>query len=243
MNNVISLSGGKDSTAMLLMMIERKEPIHSVVFFDTGWEFPQMLDHISLIEKRTGVRIWRLQSRFPFDYWATARPLIARKGPMKGHVYRIGSGWPSIQRRWCTRQKMDTINSFCAPIPEAVSCVGYAADETSRSFADTDKIKARFPLQEYGVTEADALAYCYSKGYNWGGLYEHFSRVSCYCCPLQRIGELRTLRRHFPGLWEKMLDLENQMTLEANRGFKDYTTVHDLEKRFACEDRQIGLFT
>ena len=38
MNNVISLSGGKDSTAMLHMMLERGESIHSVLFFDTGWE-------------------------------------------------------------------------------------------------------------------------------------------------------------------------------------------------------------
>jgi rubrerythrin len=29
---------------MLLMMLERGESIHSVVWFDTGWEFPQMQD-------------------------------------------------------------------------------------------------------------------------------------------------------------------------------------------------------
>ena len=31
-NNVVSLSGGKDSTAMLHMMLERGDDIHSVVF-------------------------------------------------------------------------------------------------------------------------------------------------------------------------------------------------------------------
>ena len=40
--NVVSLSGGKDSTAMLLMLLERGEPVADVVFFDTGWEFPEM---------------------------------------------------------------------------------------------------------------------------------------------------------------------------------------------------------
>lgn len=45
-SNIVSLSGGKDSTAMLLMMLERGEDIHSVVFFDTGWEFPEMHEHI-----------------------------------------------------------------------------------------------------------------------------------------------------------------------------------------------------
>jgi len=67
MNNIISLSGGKDSTAMLLMMLERKEPIHSVVFSDTGWEFPAMYAHLDLLEKRTGVKIWRLQPRLPLN--------------------------------------------------------------------------------------------------------------------------------------------------------------------------------
>ena len=46
MNNTISLSGGKDSTAMLNIMLGRGESIHSAVFFDTGWEFPEMLEHI-----------------------------------------------------------------------------------------------------------------------------------------------------------------------------------------------------
>ena len=61
-NYIISLSGGKDSTAMLLMMLERDEPIHSVVFFDTGWEFPEMYDHIRLLENKSGVKIWWLLS-------------------------------------------------------------------------------------------------------------------------------------------------------------------------------------
>lgn len=63
---IVSLSGGKDSTAMLLMMIERGIPIHSIVFFDTGWEFPQMHEHIDLLEKRTGKRIDRIK---PLHLW------------------------------------------------------------------------------------------------------------------------------------------------------------------------------
>ena len=34
-NLVVALSGGKDSTAMLLMMLEKNIPVHSAVFFDT----------------------------------------------------------------------------------------------------------------------------------------------------------------------------------------------------------------
>ena len=39
---VVSCSGGKDSTAMLLLMIERGMPIDMVLVADTGLEFPEM---------------------------------------------------------------------------------------------------------------------------------------------------------------------------------------------------------
>lgn len=273
-NNIVSLSGGKDSTAMLLMMIEQKVPIHSVVFFDTGWEFPEMYDHIRLVEKITGLKVWTLNSKLPFLYWMTARPMVSTKKVLSqlemdkiiqrwnvakayndlptmpttkkgiinilaGKIYRVGNGWPSSSRRWCTRQKVDSINLFCKPIPNSVSMIGYAADEENR-IKDNGKIPQRYPLVELGITEAEALQYCYDKGFNWGGLYEVFGRVSCFCCPLQRVGELRKLRSKRPELWQKTLEMEAM--IPNNRGFKDYKTVADYERRFNFEDRQMLMF-
>ena len=40
--HAVSLSGGKDSTAMLLMMIEKGMPVDGVFWADTGMEFPEM---------------------------------------------------------------------------------------------------------------------------------------------------------------------------------------------------------
>ena len=34
-SNIVSLSGGKDSTAMLLMLLEHGESVADVMFFDT----------------------------------------------------------------------------------------------------------------------------------------------------------------------------------------------------------------
>jgi len=275
-NNIFSLSGGKDSTAMVHMAVEKGIPIHSIVFFDTGWEFPQMYDHIDLVEKNLGIRVWRLQSRLSFEYRMFHRPIKGRKQGLEklsdkklierwmwikdnnldnlsndmpegreklikeltGKVYRIGNGWPSKTRRWCTREKVDTIDYFCKPIPNVVQCIGYTADENRTVFKP--KFQTRFPLQEWGITEADALQYCYNIGYHWGGLYKLFKRASCYCCPLQRVGELKNLRKHYPELWQKMLNMD-QLRPEHNRGFMKYKTVMDFEKRFAYEDRQVGL--
>ena len=180
-NNIISFSGGKDSSAMLLMMIERGEPIHSIVFFDTGWEFPQMHDHINLVEKNIGIKIWRLQSRLPFEYWMFHRPIIARKGPMKGKIHRLGNGWPSPSRRWCTRQKIDSLDYYSKPIENSIQCIGFAANENQRGVPWNKKPhQVRFPLKEWNITETDSLQYCRDRGYHWDGLYNHFKRVSCF---------------------------------------------------------------
>ena len=223
MNNIVSLSGGKDSTAMLLMMLERGEDIHSVVFFDTGWEFPQMHDHITKLKQyvwdKYNQKVWTLYPRLPFEYWMFHRPIVARKGPTKGTIHRMGNGWPSPSRRWCTAKKVETIEYFQKPIPNAVSCIGYGADEQHR-VKDNSKTQKRYPLIEWGITEAQALQYCREKGFDWGGLYELFPRVSCFCCPLQRIGELRTLRKNFPDLWGKMLEWDAAQP-SHNGGFYD----------------------
>jgi hypothetical protein len=90
------------------------------------------------------------------------------------------------------------------------------------------------------MDEAACLQYCKDRGFDWGGLYEHLSRVSCFCCPLQRIGGMRAIRKIRPELWAKMLKWD--AALKDNRGFWGYHTVHDLERRFAAESLQMDLF-
>ena len=48
---VVSFSGGKDSTAMLLRMIELGEHIDEVVCCDTYKEFPAMYRHIEKVRR------------------------------------------------------------------------------------------------------------------------------------------------------------------------------------------------
>ena len=46
----VSYSGGKDSTYMLLRMIELGMPIDAVLYADTGMEFPEMYDHLHKVD-------------------------------------------------------------------------------------------------------------------------------------------------------------------------------------------------
>lgn len=48
--HVVSFSGGKDSTAMLLKMLEMGMQVDLVLFCDTGLEFPALYDHVHKVE-------------------------------------------------------------------------------------------------------------------------------------------------------------------------------------------------
>ena len=236
--NVISFSGGKDSTAMALLMLEKGEPIHSIVAFDTGWEFPQMYEHWDKFERYTGLKITVLKPNKPFTYWMLERPVRFRGGENKGDVRWIGRGWPAPGHRWCTAEKTAAIRKYLNKIPGVVQSIGIAADEAHRVKENT-KIETRYPLIEWDIDEPKALEICQQHGFHWGGLYGIFKRVSCYCCPLKRIGDMQKVRKHFPELWEQMLEWDAALT--HNRGFKGYKTVHDLEAQFAEDDRRLVL--
>lgn len=111
-------------------------------------------------------------------------------------------------------------------------CIGIAADE-NRPLIDGK----RYPLIEWGVTEEEALAYCYAHGYDWGGLYERKKRVSCWCCPLQSLNDLRVLRETHPRLWEQL----RLMDKYACNQFRIDYSAEDLERRFAKEDFQMKI--
>ena len=233
MKHVVSFSGGKDSTSMLLMMIERGMKIDEIVCFDTGWEFPQMYDHWKQVEEYTGRKITILHPKKPFNYWlyeheVTIRNENPRYCKKVGDVI-YGWGWPNFKRRWCTGFKTDALSKGRR---NEANYIGIAVDEPKRIRVDG---KQKYPLVEWGITEAQALEYCYSKGFRFSGLYEHFRRVSCYCCPLQRVGDIRKLRKYYPQLWGNMLELDKKI-YQGYGQFKGGKTLSQWEERFSKEN-------
>lgn len=227
---VLSFSGGKDSTAMLHLMLERGERINAVIWCDMGdWEFPEMERHVRLVEAKTGVSVSRVHPALSPGYLAFDHEYEHNGRQVRGY------GWPFMQKRFCTKYKTRAIEKKSAEIG-GVQCIGLAVDETRR----TRLPGKRYPLDEYGYTEADCLAYCKRLGYHWEGLYDIYRRVSCWCCPLQSLQDLRMLRRHKPELWARLLEMDARNP-PHNRGFRD-TTVAALDRRFAAEDKQQSLF-
>ncbi|WP_421722407.1 phosphoadenosine phosphosulfate reductase family protein [Alloalcanivorax xenomutans] len=62
--NVVSMSGGKDSTATLLVAQAREVPNLSGVFADTGHEHPETYEYVRYLERATGVPIRWIRADF-----------------------------------------------------------------------------------------------------------------------------------------------------------------------------------
>lgn len=231
--HVVSLSGGKDSTAMLLMMLEKKMPVDIILFCDTGMEFPAMYEHLERLEQYIDRPVTRIKAEKSFLYYLLEHKPKRRTTSQAVQKYGEdlrGCSWPGPRMRWCTSYlKTRVINDYLKDLEkeyEIIHYVGIAADEEER-------VKALcYPLVEWGVTEKEALAYCYSKGFDFGGLYQLFDRVSCWCCPLQGLTELRNLRKYFPDLWKLLMEWDARTWRQFR---KDYSVV-ELEKRFAFEE-------
>lgn len=232
--HIASFSGGKDSTAMVLRLIEDGRPLDEIVFFDTGWEFPEMYEHIEQVEAYINRPIVRLHPKWDFWYWATEKPIVRRVGKTRGEIYRYGNSWPSWNKRWCTREKCRVLDSH---VGNGIVYLGFASDESgSIKKLRTKKPSARFPLVRLKMSEADCLEFCVARGFDWGGLYDKFARVSCYCCPLQRVGELRILRRDYPELWARMVEMESRMDTNFPVRFKGDKPLSEWGERFRAED-------
>lgn len=81
--NVLSISGGKDSTAMLLLAIERGTENMSAVFADTGNEHEHTYDYVRYLEMSTGIPIQWVRADFTAQI-AKKREYVLTKWADKG---------------------------------------------------------------------------------------------------------------------------------------------------------------
>lgn len=237
--HVASFSGGKDSTAMVLRMIERGDHLDEVIFCDTTMEFPAMLRHVEKVKKvveAAGIKFATLRAEHDFEYYLTEHKVSNRKP--SDRLYGIpGYGWAGHASRWCTSAlKKDVVARYLRETGksyEVVQYLGIAADEEYRLTRKNNQDDSHHhPLVNWGWSEADAMQYCRDKGYDWEGLYDIFDRVSCWCCPLKNYDELRRLRRHLPDLWDQLLDLDSRQGKPFQHGY----SVADFDRRFLLED-------
>jgi 3'-phosphoadenosine 5'-phosphosulfate sulfotransferase (PAPS reductase)/FAD synthetase len=185
--HILSLSGGKDSSALAVYMRDRV-PEMEYVFCDTRKELTETYEYLAKLEAFLGKRIVRLNDERGFDHWL--------------QVY--GGYLPSPHMRWCTRQlKLKPFEKYVGS-DEVVSYVGIRADEDREGYVSTKpNIRARFPFKEDGIGHADVLRILEEAGLGLPGYYEWRSRSGCYFCFFQRKEEWGGLLERHPELFEE----------------------------------------
>lgn len=234
MKYVASVSFGKDSLAMLLMLIEKHYPLDYVVFYDTGMEFDAIYNVRDKVVKdltKAGIKFIVLRPKEPF--WISM--LIREVKNRKKDGLHYGYSWCGTCARWGTQEKITAIRKFEKSLCDDVTeYVGIAADELQRIGKAVHEGKT-FPLVDWAMTEADCLKYCRDKGFSWdedgADLYDVLQRVSCWCCRNKNLTELKAIYKHLPKYWKRLKGLEYRL----NASMKNKPLV-DLEKKWAEEN-------
>jgi 3'-phosphoadenosine 5'-phosphosulfate sulfotransferase (PAPS reductase)/FAD synthetase len=184
--HILSLSGGKDSSALAVYM-KNRVPEMEYVFCDTRKELPETYDYLDRLEAFLGKRIVRLNAERGFDHWFD--------------VY--GKYLPSSRMRWCTRQlKLKPFEAYVGDDP-VISYVGIRADEHREGYISTKpNIKAVFPFKEAGITRADVLRLLDEAGLGLPEYYKWRTRSGCFFCFFQQKNEWVGLMKHHPDLFE-----------------------------------------
>lgn len=215
MNHILCYSGGKDSTAMLIHLLENQKPIDEILYVDVGdWMWKCANDHLKKVEDVFDVEITKLdvsdEIQKGFERW----------------------GFPSFLNRWCTGVKRIAMREHLQDKfggGEITQYIGYCADEEKRTnkklYATYD---VEYPLVDAGITTSDALKMCYDYGFDFGGVYEHHNHFNCWLCPLQRKSELYEVFKREPNLWANL----HSMQWETDGTYYPNETIFDIEKQF-----------
>ena len=145
MKYIASCSFGKDSLAMILVLIEKSYPLDEVVFYDTGKEFQAIYDTSDIVLpllKSLGIKYTELKPEMSFDYKMFEKPVKKRGTDV---VHKYGYSWCGGTCRWGTTDKLQAIERYAKG---CVEYVGIAHDEPKRLEKER-KGNKRFPLDEW----------------------------------------------------------------------------------------------
>ncbi len=210
--HVLNVSGGKDSSALALLMAGRVKGLEhfrhdgmEYVFCDTQKELPETYEFLARLEAELGSKIIHLNSKAGFDHW-----------------HKVFGGYlPSPQNRWCT--KMLKLKPFEAHVGDdnVVSYVGLRADEVRIGYISTKpNIKTRYPLKEAGIDYNGVVQILEDSGLGlptfmkWGR-----TNSGCTFCFFQTPYEWVKLLETYPDYFEEAMRYETVDPDDPNKQF------------------------
>jgi len=210
--HVLNVSGGKDSSAMALLMAGRVRGLEhfrveqmEYVFCDTQKELPETYEYLARLEAELGTTIVRLNDKAGFDHW-----------------HKVFGGYlPSPQNRWCTKYlKLKPFEAYVGSAP-VVSYVGLRSDEDRVGYISKKaNITTRYPLKEAGIDFAGVVRILEDSGLglptfmNWGR-----TNSGCTFCFFQTPFEWVRLYENYPDLFYEAMKYEIWDESDKNKQF------------------------
>lgn len=186
--HILSLSGGKDSTALAVFMRDRV-PEMEYIFHDTDKELPETYEYLSRLEAVLGKKIVITTPEVGFDHWLKI----------------FGGMIPSSHRRWCTRYlKLKPFEKYIGDDP-VINYVGLRADEDREGYiSHKPNIIVNYPFREAGLVFEDIIRILQESGIGFPK-YMEWGRThsGCYFCFFQQKIEWIKLKETHPDLFEK----------------------------------------
>lgn len=252
--NVISISGGKDSTAMWLLALERDTPNLKVVFSDVGHEHPETYKYIDYLEKELGP-ITRIKPDFSKQIMRK-REVVDTKWRKEGVSEMIiqqalevlqptgnpfldlcmwKGRFPSTMARFCTVELKvrPMFDQVYVPIFEAgnhvVSWQGIRANESlSRSkMTETEETPEGYTIYRpiLNWDVYDVFKQHDKHGIEPNPLYKQgMGRVGCMPCINSQKAELYEIARRFPEEIERVSKWEEIVSKASKRGSATFFT-------------------
>jgi len=206
---IANCSGGKDSVAMIDMIIEKGLELDEIVFAKVEKEFYfEDLMRKKLIERWSPiVKCTVLQCETTWDEWFFGTKTRGKtKGKRRGFPITL---YPCY---WTREAKVKILNKH---IGDNYSYIGYAINEKSpgrkkmilnyieNGYKNIKEPNHIYPLIEWEMKEEDCLEYCKDNDIlNMG--YKYFDRLGCYLCPKQNVKNLKVMITFFHAEWEEL---------------------------------------
>ena len=212
--HILSLSGGKDSTALAFFMKENMPEIFEkteLVFCDTECELPELYDYLNKIEIFLNKKITYIKPPKSFE-----------------HLYDMYGHLPHPAKRWCTVElKTKPFQKYLKEKTDNFKVItnlyiGIRKDEEHRTNTATSKyqnIKEQFPFVEYGINKADVFKILEESGISLPKFYSWKRRSGCYFCFFQNLNDWLLLNEHYPDLYKKAMNYEYADCDKIKKGF------------------------
>ena len=198
--HVLSLSGGKDSAALVFHMRDHRDaiwPVLELVFNDTGSELPETYEYLERVAELAGKEVVRTNSE---------------GNAFKEKLEQYGGYLPSPWARWCTRElKIRPFERYVAGADMVYQYIGIRADEDHRGVDPHKNIVPVYPFVEDGIDFDGVLQILHSSGLGLPGYLKWGrSRSGCYFCFFQRQHEWVALKQEHPELYAKAQQIEEE---------------------------------